>query len=93
MILDSGTAFYHQKATQSFDTVHTNFATVPIALGRSTVTFQVDCLRNASWQDIEDAVEKANLASVFLPVADEHIVFSNYTQRYEIGALSLVPWD
>jgi hypothetical protein len=36
-------------------------------------------------------VEKANLTSVFLPVADEHIVVSNYTQRYDIGALSSVP--
>ena len=91
LILDSGNAFYTQKATQSFDTAHANFATVATALGCSTATSQVSCLTNPPWQDIEDAVEKANLTSVFLPVADEHTVFSNYAQRYEIEALSSVP--
>jgi acetylcholinesterase len=91
IIMDSGTSFYPQQATQSSDTAHVNFGTVAKAFCPSNTTSQIDCLRHVPWQDIEAAVKKANLTSKFLPVADGRIVFPNYTQRYEMGALSSAP--
>jgi acetylcholinesterase len=90
MILDSSTALYPQAASRSFDTAQTNFTAVAVALGCEDAKSQVDCLRNSSWQDIE-AVLAANSSLTFLPVVDNLIVFSNYTERYEMGALSTAP--
>ena len=45
-----------------------------------------------SWQDIEHYLAaKAVRKLAFVPMADERINFSNYTQRYEVGAFLPVP--
>jgi acetylcholinesterase len=90
MILDSGTAFFPSAAAKTFDAAQRNFTAVAGAFGCDLAASQVGCLRNVSWQDIE-AVVKANPTLTFLPVADNLTVFSNYTERYKMGALSTVP--
>jgi acetylcholinesterase len=89
MILDSSTALFPQEVAKSFDSAQTNFAAVAVALACDLAVSQFDCLRNISWQKIE-AVVKATPNLTFLPVTDNLTVFSNYTQRYEIGALASV---
>lgn len=83
-ILDSSTALFPESKTT--DTAHSNFTAVANAFRCPLV----DCLRNVSWQDIEAYLSQDQTLQ-FVPVADERIVFSNTTQRYEIGAFSSVP--
>ncbi|RAL61034.1 hypothetical protein DID88_010130 [Monilinia fructigena] len=85
MILDSGTAFYPRSVTESFDTSHSNFSSISAALGCNVSKSEIDCLRNATWQDIEAAVQNASSIVNFLPVSDERIVFANYTERFNTG--------
>lgn len=90
MILDSSTALFPQRGVQTSDVAQVNFTAVATALGCDSTASQVDCLREVSWQAIE-AVLAANSALRFVTVADNRTVFSNYTQRYEMGALSPIP--
>jgi acetylcholinesterase len=90
MILDSSTALYPQKAARTFDIAQTNFTAAAAALGCNNATTQIDCLRNIPWQDLE-AVLSADPTSNFIPIFDDHLVFSNYTNRYSVNALSPVP--
>lgn len=90
MILDSGSALYPQAAAQSSDAARTNFTAVALALGCGCAASRIDCLRAVSWQEFE-AVIKGNSTLTFLPVADDTLVFSNYTARYKMGALSSIP--
>ncbi|KAF4634691.1 hypothetical protein G7Y89_g3411 [Cudoniella acicularis] len=91
IILESSTALFPPKLCQSFDKAYANFSAVAIAFGCATALSPVDCLKNVTWQDIQDSMVKLNLTSSFLPTADERLVFSNYAQRYEIGAYSSAP--
>jgi hypothetical protein len=47
-------------------------------------------MTNASWETFEGAIP-SDTTLQFLPVMDENLVFSNYTQRYETGAWPTVP--
>jgi acetylcholinesterase len=92
-IMASGTALFEpQYKRQTADFSHNNFTTVAKAFSCGSANFQIDCLRNVSWQEIERylATDEAQKFT-FLPVADQRVVFSNYSQRYEKVALSLVP--
>ncbi|KAH8886237.1 alpha/beta-hydrolase [Thozetella sp. PMI_491] len=90
-ILESGTALFPPQLFQSFDTAQVNFSTLAASFGCAVALSPVDCLKNVTWQDIQASMVKLNLTSSFLPVVDERLVFSNYTQRYEMGAYSSVP--
>jgi acetylcholinesterase len=90
MILDSSTALYPRQASQTADTERTNFTSVAQALNCNSTASQLDCLRSISWQDIE-AVLLADATLNFITVVDNDLVFSDYVQRYEMGALSPVP--
>jgi acetylcholinesterase len=90
MILESSTAFYPQRAAQTLDFTRTNFTAVSRALGCGLATSQIECMRSRSWQDIE-AVLKSDSTLSFLTIVDGDLVFSDYAQRYEMGALSSIP--
>lgn len=90
MILDSGTALFSQECVQSADVAQANFTAVAVALGCEVEASQVDCLRTASWQAIE-SILALDKTLKFLTVVDNRAVFSNYTKRYEMGALSPIP--
>lgn len=90
MILESSTAFYPQAAAQTPDTTKKNFATVARALGCGLATSQIDCLRSIPWEDIEEVLKEDATLS-FLTIVDDDLVFSDYAQRYEMGALSSIP--
>lgn len=95
MVLDSGTAFYPQKASQTQDTARTNFKFVAQALNCTSATSELDCMRKVSWQDIEAVLladsRLAHPTLTFKPVVDNRTVFSDYVQRYEMGAVSSIP--
>lgn len=88
-ILNSGTALF-PSGVRTSDTAQRNFSAVASALGCIVTENQLDCMRNVSWQSIEEAVE-ADPSLTFWTVVDERVIFENYTQQYEIGALSSVP--
>lgn len=90
MILDSGTALFPQECVQSADVAQANFTAVAVALGCEVEASQVDCLRTASWQAIE-SILASDKTLKFVTVVDNRAVFSNYTKRYEMGALSPIP--
>ena len=92
-IMASGTAlFAPQYQRQSADFAHTNFIAVSKALGCGRASSQVECLRNVSWQEIEGYLATAEAQTIkFLPVTDENLIFSNYSRRYDMNALSAVP--
>jgi acetylcholinesterase len=83
-IMDSTTALFPVSETADLD--QANFTAVAKVFNCSSL----DCLRNVSWQDIE-AYLLQDPSLNFTPVADERIVFSNTTQRYEMGLFSSVP--
>ena len=69
-----------------------SFKAVAKAHGCGSASSQVECLRNVSWQEIERHLATAEGQTfTFLPIADEKLVFSNYSQRYEMDALSSIP--
>jgi acetylcholinesterase len=92
-ILSSGTAMFTpqgNRLTSDFD--HNNFTSVAEVFGCVSENSQVDCLRDVSWTEIEAYLATAETQNfTFLPVADENVVFANYSQRYEMGATSSVP--
>lgn len=90
MILDSGTSFYPKKASQTSDSARINFTSIAQTLNCSLAASRLDCLRSVSWQDIE-TILLADSTFDFEPIVDNHLVFSDYAQRYEIGALSSTP--
>jgi carboxylesterase type B len=90
MILDSSTALYPQAAARSFDTRQRNFTAVAASLGCNNTSSQLGCMRNVSWQAIEAALSADSTLS-FIPVVDNVLLFENFTQRYEMGALSHIP--
>lgn len=91
LILESGTANYPAELCQSFDTTHGNFSLVARDMGCETAISPLDCLKSASWRDIQASTYKLGLASSFLPIADERLVFSNYTERFTMAAFSTAP--
>lgn len=91
MILDSGTELYLPSTVQSFDTPHTNFTSVAVALGCGSAASPIDCLRRIPWQGIIAVLKTPGTTLTFLPIADERIIFSNYTRRYEMGAPAPIP--
>ncbi|KAE9368170.1 alpha/beta-hydrolase [Stipitochalara longipes BDJ] len=92
-IMASGTALFSpQYRRQTADFAQNNFTTVAEAFGCGNATSHIDCLRKVSWQDIESYLATAETEKfTFIPVADERIVFANYSQRYEMGGISEVP--
>ncbi|KAH8653790.1 Alpha/Beta hydrolase protein [Xylariales sp. PMI_506] len=90
MILESGTALFPKAAARTFDTDRTNFTAVAVALGCGDGVSQIECLRNISWEDIEAVIKEDSTLS-FLPIVDDNIVYSNYTQRYQVQGLSPAP--
>jgi carboxylesterase type B len=80
------------KSAPNLCTAHNNFTTFTEAFDCVLAASQVDCLRNVSWQNIEHCLAaEAARKFAFIPVANEPIVFSNYPQRYEVGAFLPVP--
>jgi acetylcholinesterase len=92
-ILSSGTAMFEPLSNRlTSDSAQKNFTAVAEIFGCVSASSQIDCLRNVSWQDIEGYLGAADAQDfTFLPVADEKVVFSNYSERYEMGAISAVP--
>ncbi|TQS33461.1 hypothetical protein Golomagni_06193, partial [Golovinomyces magnicellulatus] len=91
LILESGTALYSPKLCQSPDKDGANFSAVAKAFNCDAAPSPVDCLRHVPWQDLQASLATLGLASSFLPVVDQHLVFSDYPERYKIGAFSSVP--
>ncbi|KAF7360765.1 Alpha/beta-hydrolase [Mycena venus] len=90
-IMESGTALFPAKFTLSSDTAQVNFAGVAKQLGCAPGAGQVDCLRGVAWQDIEALLAANTSTPSFLPIADGHIIFSDYKARYTGGQFSRIP--
>ncbi|KAJ6496176.1 carboxylesterase, type B [Mycena sanguinolenta] len=92
MIMNSGTALFPLAGTTTNDTAQVNFAEVGAQLGCSPGGSQLDCMRGLAAQDIENLLAANTSIPNFLPVPDEHIVFSDYKSRYAIsGAVARIP--
>ena len=92
--MESGSALIDISA----DPTHSNFTFVAAGLGcgSDNTSTELDCMRQVSIRDIENFVGRYQDSEVeptisFTPTPDEKIVFSNYTERYAIGALAKIP--
>ncbi|KAK5686813.1 hypothetical protein LTR17_026821 [Elasticomyces elasticus] len=97
LIMDSGTAY---SPTSVKDLTRSNFTFVADHIGCSDLADhapqQLACMRGASADTIEDFVaeyaENATLPGLsFIPVIDEDLVFSNYTERVLAGEQANIP--
>lgn len=97
LIEDSGDAFL---PIRSYDTSHSNFSFVASKVGcaglTSNASAQLSCMRNVNATTIETFLQQYNdngttPAVSFVPIADEKIIFSNYTARALAGKLSKLP--
>lgn len=92
----SGTALL---PTTSTDTSHSNFSFVASNLGCNhpdDPAKELECMRQVSWDDIEDFVggyqDNGTTPSIaFDPIPDEKIVFSDYKKRYSQNKVSQRP--
>ncbi|KAF8183220.1 Alpha/Beta hydrolase protein [Mycena galopus ATCC 62051] len=92
LIMDSGTALFPQAGSMTNDTAQVNFAEVGAQLGCSPGASQLDCMRGLAAQDIENLLAANISIPAFLPVPDEHVVFSDYTSRYAMpNAVARIP--
>ena len=98
------TGFFPQSGTaisqaDPGDHGHTNFTYVAQQLGCNhpgNATAELDCMRGLPWDTIENFVGEysdnaTEPALTFRPVADDVVVFSNYTERYAQGKISSRP--
>ncbi|KAH9826169.1 carboxylesterase [Teratosphaeria destructans] len=90
---ESGTAL---KSTTSEDHAKTNFTFVAKSLGcdfASNPQAEMECMQRLPFQLIEDFLGDYNgtKALTFGPVADEVLIFSNYTERATKGYISPSP--
>lgn len=88
----------------SKDTTQSNFTFMADNLGCQTSndTERLQCMRNVSFVDIENflgryrdnstLVDPSQPSLLFAPVADEKVVFSNYTERYSQGSYANLPF-
>lgn len=99
--MQSGTVV---NRTNSMDYDHTNFTFVAKHFGcdfPNNGTAELDCMRKipyslienfvGQYQDNSTMVNPKQPAIAFTPIADEQIVFSNYSQRYAQGKVSKNP--
>ncbi len=80
VIMDSGSA----SLLSSRDSNHTNFTSMARVLGcgNQAAADELACMRNIPMDTIIQAFTAALSTGInFVPVVDEKIVFSNYTQR------------
>lgn len=82
----------------SYDTSQTNFTYVASQLGcpTSNSSALLACMRSLDWQTIENFVggysDNATLPALsFLAIADDKVVFANYTDRYAQRKISSRP--
>lgn len=93
--LQSGSALL---GLQSFDYEQTNFTFIATQLGcggRNAST-ELDCMREKKVEAIVNYVGNrrdngTKPAVSFVPITDEKVIFSNYTDRYAKGLLAKVP--
>ncbi|PVH75488.1 carboxylesterase, partial [Cadophora sp. DSE1049] len=97
LIMNSGTA--HLDQLVSPDISRSNFTFVASNVGCANQTdaaAELACMRNVKAEVIEDFVHAYEDSGVspsitFSPTVDEKVVFGNYTERAEMGALSTLP--
>ena len=91
--MDSGSSFL--SIGTGPDTTHSNFSFVASQLGCDglNASAKLTCMRDVPVDKIVNFISRYNATPPisFAPVPDEKLVFSNYTQRYEIGALARLP--
>lgn len=97
------TSFFAQSGSVfldigTHDTPQSNFSFVAANFGcnNTNTTQQLSCMRKVPATNITNFVgrygDNGTLPSItFAPVADEQVVFANYTQRYEMGAYANLP--
>ena len=94
--------FYMMSGTAGLqgnpDATHTNFTFVAshVGCGGLNATGEIDCMRKVPVETIQDFwsqyADNGTLPGLdFGPIPDEKIIFSNYSQRYAMGAVSKVP--
>ncbi|KIW15808.1 hypothetical protein PV08_05858 [Exophiala spinifera] len=95
LFMESGTAFLQDSST---DSKHSNFTFVASHLGCGglNASAEIECMRDVPVEEIVNFVghrgdNKTTPALDFGPVADEKIIFSNYTQRYKQGLVAKIP--
>ena len=97
LIQDSGDAFL---PIRSYDTSHSNFSFVASKVGcpglASNASAELECMKGISYTVIEDFLHSygdngTTPALSFVPIADEKVIFSNYTARALEGKLSKLP--
>lgn len=92
-ICDSGSSML---PITSFDYSHSNFSSVAAHFGCTNKATEVACLRKVSHQDIEAYLQAYNNAGTspalyFAPIADERVIFANYSARYAAGKVARIP--
>ncbi|KAL4892366.1 Alpha/Beta hydrolase protein [Aspergillus ambiguus] len=95
VVMQSGTAFLPQK---SYDFQNSNFTFVAshLGCGRMNATAELDCMRQKPVESIVNFVGRrtdnaTEPALSFMPIPDNNIVFSNYTDRYAKGLVARAP--
>ncbi len=88
-ISTSGTVFTPRSGWQSFDTSHSNFTFIAIKAGCSgNAEQQLACVRTKPAAALQHLVNKYQNTTVFKPVIDEKLVFSNYSRRAIEGKIA-----
>ena len=95
-ISHSGNALGAAGSRYANNTSQFTFIASHLNCGNLSATDEIACMRKVSWQDIEGflstwANDSSTPAISFGPIIDEQIIFSNYTERIEIGAVARIP--
>ncbi|EXJ74859.1 uncharacterized protein A1O5_01555 [Cladophialophora psammophila CBS 110553] len=95
LVMESGTALL---GLVSYDFAHTNFTFVASQLGCGglNATAELDCMRQKPVETIVNFVGRRSdnattPALSFVPIPDDKVIFSNYTERYARGLIANVP--
>uniref|UniRef100_A0A060TBP3 Carboxylic ester hydrolase n=1 Tax=Blastobotrys adeninivorans TaxID=409370 RepID=A0A060TBP3_BLAAD len=94
--MESGNVFLDER---SYDYGHTNFTFVAKNLGcdfPNDAKKELECMRKVPVSKIINFMgqyqDKGSQPAIsFLPIADEKIIFSNYTERYQQGKVAKIP--
>lgn len=94
LIMDSGTA--HLDLLKSTDTIHSNFTFVASNVGCANQTdsaAELACMRALPAEAIEEFLHTYQDAGTtptfnFLPIADDKVIFGNYTEKALDGEMS-----
>lgn len=97
LIMDSGTAHLDLLLNSDADDF-SSFSLVAAHVGcgnTSSAAAELDCMTKVPAEDLENFVAEyedsgASPSINFIPVRDDKIVFSNYTERAALGAMSSV---